>query len=125
MRDADELQFDLHTNRVIYWLDKGVLEENLDAARIGVSPSELPAVIEAARKRLKARPAMEATYLQSERQSGLWIALFGVVMLALAIYLSSGNIPSGRYGRLIVSFALGGGALLYGLIKMTFPRLPH
>lgn len=49
------------------------------------------------------------------RNVGFFVLIFGFCILGLSYYLSQTDIPSARYGRLLLGFLLGLGASLYGL----------
>lgn len=45
---------------------------------------------------------------------GLCVMGFGAALLGLAVYLGSTEVQSARYGRLMLGYLLGAGALIYG-----------
>lgn len=68
--------------------------------------------IEIAAKKIAEQDATDRSFM---RTIGIFVLLFGVIMLSIAYYLSGTDIPSARYGRLIVCFLMGFAAVVYGL----------
>lgn len=80
--------------------------------RMGLDEIRALAAIEEATARIDAR---KAAARKTTRNVGLWILIFGLAMLALAFYAGVGDVPSGRLGRLLVGYILGGGASVVGI----------
>jgi hypothetical protein len=78
----------------------------------GCSPDEADEVIERAAAGIKQRRDAEK---KAKRIVALCLLPFGLAMLAMAYHVSTGEVPSGRYGRLFMGYILGGGAALVGL----------
>ena len=81
-------------------------------ARMGCDELQATAAIEQAAGGIAARRVAEK---KATRTAGLWILGFGAIMFALAMYMGSGNVPSGRVGRLVMGYIVGGGASVVGI----------
>jgi len=64
-----------------------------------------------------AKRKMREQYMKAARLEGTLIILFGCVVLGLAYFLASGEVPRLRQGRVVMGFLLGGGAVLYGAAR--------
>lgn len=111
-----ERQRELTINRTIYWLRQGVSPDHIDPARIGVTPGEMPELIETATRRMVAN---DRAHVRMIRKSALGYIAFGIAMLALAFYLAEGDVPLLRQGRLILTFLIGGASLCWGCLRLT------
>lgn len=81
-------------------------------ARLGCDEFQATAAIERAAAGIEARRTAEK---KAARTAGLWILAFGAVMLTLALYLGTGDVPNGRVGRLVMAYIAGGGASVVGI----------
>lgn len=81
-------------------------------ARMGCDELQATAAIEQAAAGIETRRAAEK---KATRTAGLWILAFGAIMLALAILVGAGDVPSGRVGRMVMAYIVGGGASVVGL----------
>lgn len=109
-----ERERELRINRTIYWLGQGVPPDQLDAARIDVSPDDLPALVDTAKRQMI---ESQKDYADATRKGALGYMAFGVVMLGLAHFLSQGDVPLAREGRLLLVIAVGGVSLAWGLFR--------
>lgn len=109
-----ERQRELTINRTIHWMRQGVSPESIDPDRIGVTAEEMPELIEIAKRRIVEN---DKAYAAMTRKSALWFIAFGVAMLALAFYLSQGDVHLLRQGRLLMAFIFGGASLGWGTFR--------
>lgn len=118
--DRSEQESDLIVNRVSYHLMQGTSEHEIlpEMIGFGVTKEELPLLIRLSRERTA--EADMAYRLDTRRSAMGWIA-FGAAMLALAFYLSEGDVPLMRQGRLTLGWIMGGVALVYGLWRYIDP----
>lgn len=107
-------QHELHINRTIYWLRKGIPPKDIDSEQIGVMPDELPELIETAKRRIVED---DKAYAKYTRKGALGYLALGCVLLALAFFLAEGDVPLLRQGRLVMAFVLGGASLGWGLFR--------
>ncbi|MEA3002319.1 MAG: hypothetical protein QOH81_1107 [Sphingomonadales bacterium] len=117
-------RLELPINRTSYHLRRGVPESDITPELIGldVLPAEIPSIIAISRARTA---AAEVAYRAMTRKSALGYMAFGVAMLSLFWFATSGgaSIPSGRFGgRAIAVILVGGGSLLYGIWRWIDPR---
>jgi hypothetical protein len=68
------------------------------------------------------RKRLEAEFDRDGRRGGMVILAFGIVTLGLAFYLTNGDVPLLRNGRLLAGFGLGAAATVAGLIRLANPR---
>lgn len=87
------------------------IKDNL-MARMGCDELQATAAIEQAAIAIATRRAAEK---KATRTAGLWILGFGAIMLALAMYMGSGDVPNGRVGRLVMGYVVGSGASVVGI----------
>lgn len=119
--DRSERDSDLIVNRVTYHLMQGKSETEItpDLIGMGVEEDEIPLLIKVARDR---DAAALVAYQKDQQRSALGWMAFGIAMLGLAFYLSSGDVPLLRQGRLALAWLAGGGALLYGIWRYLDPN---
>lgn len=109
-----ERQRDLHINRTIYWMQQGIAPESIDPVQIGVTAGELSELIETAKRRIVEDDRANA---EMTRREALGYMTFGIALLALVFYLSQGDVPLLRQGRIVLGFLLGGASLGWGLFR--------
>lgn len=120
MTPAREQEIALALNRITYRLANGWREEDLTAEMIGAGlrPDELEdAIVTAKARKLR----FEAEYRGYRRKEGSAFVAGGILVLLFLYYLSQGPMSPFQQGRLMVGWALGGGALLYGLWRFVNP----
>ncbi|WP_127966749.1 hypothetical protein [Agrobacterium sp. RS6] len=94
-------------------LGHSAIDIKANLIRIGCDDLQASAAIEQAIVGIEER---KAAAKKATRTWGLWVLLFGCVILALAIYASAGGeVQSGRTGRLVLGYVLGGGASVVGI----------
>ncbi len=118
--DRSERESELIVNRVTYHLSQGKPESEILPEMIGkdVTEEEIPLLVKISRERTA---AADILYRQDTRKSALGWMAFGVAMLLLAFYLSSGDVPLLRQGRLTLAWLVGGGAFAYGIWRFLDP----
>ncbi|MBK8375523.1 hypothetical protein [Sphingorhabdus sp.] len=118
--DRSERASDLIVNRVTFHLSRGKTEAEIFPEMIGndVTQDEIPLLIQLSRQRTA---AAHLAYRQDMQKSALgWIA-FGIAMLGIAFFLSNGDVPLLRQGRLTLGWLAGAGAVAYGIWRYLDP----
>jgi hypothetical protein len=114
MIEEERRQRELPINRAIHQLRSGVPEENIRAASLGVPPENVPEIDRIAKSRIVEN---DRAYAAMTRRGAVGYMIFGLALLALGWFLSTGDVPVLRRGQLVVGLAFGAASLCWGLFR--------